>query len=136
MRGNFAVTIVASYDHAILSASYGGGYREDEIIFPRLLRASLNYSALTPVTWTLEDLSTPTRLQYLWDFFCTRKENGNEPFLMQDPREQKWFLWCFEDSELEYEMLHFHLATAGLKVKQVYVRGVTPDNADGSFDEE
>jgi hypothetical protein len=55
---------------------------------------------------------------------------------MKSPKDGSWFLWVFADNKLSYELLDLYMASSGVKLQQVYVKGVVADNADGSFDEE
>jgi hypothetical protein len=138
-RGHFRVTEDLDYSDAILSTSYGGGYRVDEIVFPALRACSLSYPTLHKDAMILvsEDPDVfVSRHDYLWDFYKARKDAGNEPFLMKSPKDGAWFLWIFSDSKLSYELIDLYMAASSVKLQQVNVRGVTADNADGSFDEE
>lgn len=135
-RGHFSVTEELDYSEAILSAGYGGGYRVDEIVFPALRACSLSYPNLhkDAMIEVSEDVFV-SRHDYLWDFYKARKDAGNQPFLMKSPKDGKWFLWVFADNKLSYELLDLFMASSGVKLQQVNVRGVTADNDDGSFDE-
>lgn len=136
-RGHFRVTEELDYEDALLSAVYGGGYRVDEIIFPALRVCSLSYPTLhKDALIEVEPDVFESRHDYLWNFYKARKDAGNEPFLMKSPRDAKWFLWVFADNKLGYELLDLYMASSSVKLQQVNVRGVTADNADGSFDEE
>lgn len=136
-RGHFKVTIGLSYKDSLLSASYGGGYREVENIFPPLRSANLSYPTLhrDAMIEVAEDTFVD-RLTYIYGFYKDSKDTGNKPFLMKSPLDGKWFLWVFADDELSIELFDLYMGGTGIKLEQVYVRGVVPDNADGSFDEE
>lgn len=136
-RGHFRVTVGFDHSGSLLSAEYGGGLRSDEVVFPKLRTASLSYPTLhrDAMIEVAED-TLVNRLDYIVNFYNTSKENGNEPFLMKSPLDGKWYLWFFPDNDLSVELIDLYMGSTGLKVKQVYVRGVVPDNADGSFDEE
>ena len=142
-RGNYSLTVGASYEGSILSAELGGGFRRDEILFPKLLFGRLTYGALSKrVTVQPEGGAEPkSRLDYVWDFYCDSKDNANRPFRMRSPRDGKMYLWFFPENGIELEMLNRNLATTGLKVQQVYVRGVATlddgslaDDGDGPAD--
>jgi hypothetical protein len=136
-RGHFRVTEELDYENAILSAGYGGGYRVDEIIFPALRACSLSYPTLhKDAMIEVEPDVFESRHDYLWNFYKARKDAGNEPFLMKSPKDGSWFLWVFADNKLSYELLDLYMASSGVKLQQVNVKGVTADNDDGSFDEE
>ncbi len=136
-RGHFRVIVGFDHSGSLLSAEYGGGMRDDEVIFPKLRTASLSYPTLhRDAMVEVEEDVFINRLDYIVGFYNTSKENGNEPFLMKSPLDGKWFLWFFVNDELSVELVDLYMGTTGLKIKQVYVRGVVPDNADGSFDEE
>lgn len=135
-RGNYQLTVGADYAGAHLRADYGGGYSETETVFPGLLTARLNYSALSKrVNVRLRDGETATRLNYIFNFYRARMDAGREPFVMRSPLDDKLYLWEFADDALEVTMVDMYLATTGLAVRQTYVRGVAT-NADGSVDED
>lgn len=138
-RGHFQVTVGISYKDAALSASFGGGYSTTENIFPPLRSAGLRYPTLN--VDAMIEVSTgvfKNRLQYIWDFFRASKDAGNKPFLMKSPNpaDNKYFLWVFSDPDLTIDLIDLFMGSSGLKLDQVYVKGVVPDNADGSFNEE
>lgn len=136
-RGHFRCSIGFDHSGSLLSAEYGGGLRDDEVIFPKLRIGSLSYPTLhRDAMIEVEEDVFVNRLDYICNFYNASKENGNEPFLMKSPLDGKWFLWIFPEDELSVELIDLYMGTSGLKIKQVYVRGVVPDNADGSFNEE
>lgn len=139
-RGHFRCEVGLSYKDAILSTEYGGGFREDENIFPPLRTAALSYPTLHKDAMTR--LAAPSilidRLTYIWDFYAASKDAGNKPFLMKTPNRAtsqvgRYFLWVFEDSDLTIELVDLYMGSTGLRLRQVYVRGLTGNNADGSF---
>lgn len=135
-RGNFSLTVGASYEGAILSAELGGGYRRDEVIFPKLLFGRLAYKALEKRVWVEPPDAEPTnRFDYIWNFYCDSKDNANRPFRMRSPRDDKMYLWFFPENNIEIEMMHHYLGTTGLKVQQVYMQGVNT-LPDGSIADE
>lgn len=135
--GSFECEIGISYRAAKLGASLGGGYKTVENIFPPLLYGSLTYDTLyrAPLVETAPDTFV-SRLDYIWSFYRSSKDNGDKPFLMKSPLDGKWYLWDFPDDDLSITLVDLFMGTTGLKIEQRYVAGVTPDNADGSFDEE
>jgi hypothetical protein len=134
-RGNYSLSIGKDFSGSILSAELGGGYRRDERIFPGLMTGKLNYSALSKrVKVRLPNGEMVDRLPYIWFFYCNSKDNGNEPFLMKSPLDNKTYLWIFPDDGIEIEMVDRFLGTTGLTVKQVNVQGVLT-NSDGSINE-
>jgi len=136
-RGHFHVTEELDYSGSILSAGMGWGYQDADTIFPPLRNCSLSYPTLhrDAMIEVSEDVFKD-RLSYLWDFYEARKTAANEPFLMKSPKDGKWFLWRFADEKLSYELLDLYMASSGVKLEQANVRGLSPDNADGSFNEE
>lgn len=135
-RGHFRVVEELDYEGAMLSAGQGGGYRIDEIIFPALRACTLSYPTLhKDIMIEVEEDVFESRHDYLWNFYKARKDAGNEPFLMKSPKDGAWFLWVFADNKLSYELIDLYMASSGVKLQQVNVRGVVADNADGSFDE-
>jgi len=138
-RGHFRVQEELDFEGSILGAGLAWGYRVDENIFPPLRACSLSYPTLHKDAMILvsEDPDVfVSRHDYLWNFYEASKSAGNKPFLMKSPKDGKWFLWRFADNKLSYELIDLFLASAGVKLVQANVQGVTPDNADGSFDEE
>lgn len=136
-RGHFHVMEELDYEGAILSAGYGGGYRVDEIVFPPLRTCSLSYPTLhKDAMIEVEEDTFVSRHDYLWDFYKARKDAGNQPFLMKSPKDGKYFLWCFADNKLSYELLDLYMASAGVKLIQVNVKGIVADFPDGSFSED
>lgn len=134
-RGNYSLTASIDFAGTMLSAEYGGGYREDEVIFPPLRGWRLNYSALSKlVSVQLRDGERASRLNYIWNFYTASKAAGNLPFVVRCPRDEKLYLAYFPDDNLEMTLVDQFLATCGLSVRQLYVRGVTV-NADGSVEE-
>jgi hypothetical protein len=136
-RGHFRCEAGISYKEAVLSASYGGGFRESENVFPPLLYASLSYPTLhRDAMVEVEPYTFINRLDYIWNFYTASKDAGDKPFLMKSPRNGAWYLWRFSDDNLTIDLADLYMGSTGLKIEQVYVKGVVPDNADGSFDEE
>lgn len=136
-RGHFSVTVGFDHSGSILSAEFGGGFREAEVIFPKLRTATLSYPTLhRDAMIEVEEDTFVNRLDYIVGFYNARMEAGGEPFLMKSPFDGGWFLWRFEEENLDVTLLDLYMGSSGLKLRQVYVRGLTPDNADGSFDEE
>jgi len=136
-RGHFECEIGVSYKDAKLGASLGGGYKTVENIFPPLLYGSLYYPTLhRDAMIEVEPDTFVDRLTYIWSFYRTSKDNADQPFLMKSPLDGKWYLWDFPDDDLSIRLVDLFMGSSGLKIEQRYVEGVTPDNEDGSFDEE
>jgi hypothetical protein len=134
-RGNYSLTAGIDFGGTMLSAEYGGGYREDEVIFPPLRYWKLTYSALHKhVKVRLPNGEMIDRLSYVWQMYYNSKNTGNQPFILRCPRDKKIYLAYFPDDTLEVEMMDMFLGTTGLSIKQVNVRGITT-NADGSLNE-
>lgn len=134
-RGNYQLTVGVDYSASHLRAEFGGGYSETEVIFPGLLTARLTYSALSKrVGLAVRGGVRLSRLDYIWNFYRTRMDGGNEPFVARSPLDDKLYLWEFAETSLEFSMVNQHLATTGLALRQTYVRGVSV-NADGSVDD-
>lgn len=125
------------YSGALLSAGFGGGFQETEVIFPPLRTAELSYPTLhrDAMVEVGEDVFQ-NRLEYIYGFYTNSKANGNEPFVMKSPLDGKFYVWQFVDDDLDIRLLDLFMGSSGLKIKQVYVRGLTPDFPDGSFSEE
>lgn len=135
-RGHFECEIGVSYKDAKLGASLGGGYKTVENVFPPLLFGSLSYPTLHRDA--MIEVSTGVfkdRLDYIWDFYRSSKDNADKPFLMKSPLDGKWYLWDFPEDDLSIRLIDLYMGSTGLKIEQRYVEGVTPDNADGSFNE-
>lgn len=131
-RGNFALKRRKDYTGAILSVRYTGGYREDVTIAQPLRGWSLTYSALTNTLVPLTDAEPVDRLTYIWDFYCASKDNSNAPFIVAD-LDNKLYLCVFTEQLIETSHVDYKLATTGLQLEQVYVKGVNT-NADGSIE--
>ena len=135
-RGNYSLTLGINYDGALLSAEYPFGYREDAVIGVPLLYWRLSYTALHKrVGVQLPDGERASRLNYVWGMYRESKDNGNRPFILRCPRDEKFYLAHFPENNLELEMVDQFLATAGLPIKQLRVRGVST-NTDGSLNED
>jgi hypothetical protein len=136
-RGHFECEVGISYKAAKLGASFGGGYKTVENVFPPLLYGSLHYPTLhRDAMIEVEEDVFVNRLDYIWNFYTSSKDNGDKPFLMKSPRNGLWYLWDFPDDDLTIRLLDLYMGSTGLKIEQRYVEGVVPDGADGSFDEE
>lgn len=131
-RGNYQLAVGVDYGGTMLSAEFGSGYRVDEVIALPVLTARLNYEALTRrALINLPDGDPIDRLEYIWRMYCDSKDRGNRPFRMRSPRDEKMYLWFFEDDRLELQMMNAYLATCGLSLKQIRVKGVNtlPDGS-------
>lgn len=136
-RGHFECEIGISYKGAKLGVSLGGGYKEVENVFPPLLYGSLSYPTLhRDAMIEVEEDTFVNRLDYIWGFYRESKDNADLPFLMKSPLDGAWYLWQFSDDDLSIRLLDLYMGSTGVKIEQVYVKGVVPDNPDGSFDEE
>lgn len=136
-RGHFECEVGVSYKSAKVGASLGGGYKAVENIFPPLLYGSLSYPTLhRDAMIEVEEDTFVSRLDYIWSFYRQSKDNADQPFLMKSPLDSKWYLWDFPDDDLSINLINLFMGSSGLTIEQRYVEGVTPDNADGSFDEE
>lgn len=136
-RGHFECE--AGFDHtdALLTAGFGGGLEESEVLFPKLRTASLSYPTLNrDATIETEPDVFVDRLTYIVGFYNERMEAGNEPFLMKSPLDGQWYLWRFTQTELSVRLIDLYMGSSGLQMKECRVRGLVPDNADGSFDED
>jgi hypothetical protein len=134
-RGNYSLTAGIDYGGAILSAEYPFGYREDAVIGVPLRSWTLNYTALHKrVSIQLPNGERASRLNYVWSMYCNSKDAGNLPFILRCPRDEKLYLAYFPENGLQIEMVDMYLATAGLQIKQMNIKGVAT-NDDGSLDE-
>lgn len=136
-RGHFECEVGFDHSGAFLSAEFGGGASVGEVIFPKLRTAALSYPTLhrDAMIEVAEDTFV-NRLDYIVEFYNARMEEGNGPFLMKFPYDSKWYLFKFEDKSLSVRLIDLYMGSSGLKLKQCYEPGITPDNADGSFDED
>lgn len=135
-RGNFSCSVGKAYGGTYLRAELGGGRSKTEAIFPGLLTARLNYTALSKrVNVRLRDGETASRLYYIYNFYCAAMDAGKRPFVMRSPLDDKLYLWEFTDDGIELSMMDSYLATTGLGMMQTYPEGVTV-NADGSVNED
>lgn len=136
-RGHFECEVGISYKGAKLGASLGGGYKTVENIFSPLLYGSLSYPTLhrDAMIEVAEDTFV-NRLTYIYEFYKASKDNADKPFLMKSPLNGKYYLFDFPDDDLTIRLVDLYMGSTGLKIEQRYVAGLTPDNADGSFDEE
>jgi hypothetical protein len=135
-RGHYDV--VAGYDFAgtMLSADYGGGLREDEVIFPPLKYWKLRYDSVSRRVYVQPEGNAEPKLRevYLRDFVLDSKTNGNRPFVMRCPLDNKPYLCVFDTDTLEFDLLNLMAMTTGLSIRQVYVRQMNflPDGSIGS----
>jgi hypothetical protein len=137
-RGNYAVTVGVDYSKSFLRADFGGGLSETETVFPGLLYAKLNYSALHSRAMVQPEDGEPTdRLTYFYSFYRESMDNGIRPFVMRVPRPltEKPYLWEFTDLNLEFSLVDQFLATTGISIRQAFVRGMNFLN-DGSIGDE
>lgn len=135
-RGHFQCE--GGFDHtdSLLSATFGGGLEDYEVVFPKMRTASLSYPTLhRDAMIEVEPDIFVNRLVYITTFYNARMEAGNEPFLMKSPLDSQWYLWRFTETYLTVNLIDLYMGGTGLKLKECRVRGVVPDNADGSFDE-
>lgn len=132
-RGNYGLTIGLDYSGARLRSEFGGGYSETDNIFPPLLTAQLNYSALSTRSQVPE--TGKDRLSYFWDFYRDAMENHEGRFLMYAPLplEERLYLWEFADPALGLSAVNMYLATTGVAVRQCYDRQLS-FLSDGSLD--
>jgi hypothetical protein len=122
-RGNFSLKRRRDYTDAYLQAEYPNGYTSEAAIVGMAIREwDLTYSALVPATIQLPNGQTKDRLSYVWDFYCDSKDNGNRPFYLIDPAEQKRYLCVFKDRVIEVEMMNYTLSTTGLTIRQTFLK--------------
>lgn len=122
-RGNFSLRRRKDYSNAFLEAEYPNGYASPPIVIGRPLRSwDLTYSALVPAMVNPPNALPKDRLSYVWDFFCDSKDNGNRPFILICPADNKKYLCVFQDSLIEVEMMNYMLSTTGLVIKQRFVK--------------
>lgn len=136
-RGHFECDVGFDHSDSLLTAPLGGGMEDAEVLFPKLRTAALSYPTLhrDAMIETEPDVFVD-RLTYITSFYNARMEAGNEAFLMKFPLDSKWYLWRFTDTSLNVRLIDLFMGGSGLQLKECRVRGVVPDNADGSFDEE
>lgn len=136
-RGHFECEAGFEHSASLLTAEFGGGLQESEVLFPKLRYASLSYPTLhRDALIEVEEAVFLDRLSYITGFYNERMEAGNEPFLMKFPLDSKWYLWRFTELDLTVRLIDLFMGSGGLRLRECRVRGVVPDNnADGSFDE-
>lgn len=59
-----------------------------------------------------------TRAEYLWNFWLNSKATGDAPFWIRDPKDGQFYLACFVDDELSYEILCSKVYGTGLQLRQ------------------
>lgn len=134
-RGNFSCAAGIDFAGTMLAAEFGGGYRTDEVVMPPLRYWSFTYSALSRRVNVQPPNAEPIdRLSYIWNFYYQSKLNGNRPFKVRCPRDNKLYLAYWPDGNLEMSLADQFLATTGLQARQLYMRGVNT-LPDGSLDE-
>ena len=135
-RGHFEVEIGFDHSESKLSAKMGGGYSKKEVIFPMLRTAALSYPTLhRDAMIEVEEDVFKNRLEYIVDFYNEAQESDGY-FLMKFPYDGKWYVWEFEEDRLDVRLIDLWMGAGGLKVRQAYIAGITPDNGDGSFDDD
>lgn len=136
-RGHFECEGGFEHGDSLLSATFGGGLEDYEVVFPKMRTASLSYPTLhRDAMIEVEPDTFVDRLTYLTNFYNARMEAGNEPFLMKFPLDSQWYLWRFTETYLTVKLIDLFMGSTGLKLKECRVRGTVPDNADGSFDDD
>jgi len=93
------------------------GLRRWRVSFPILPGASAQAS----ITY---NGSTLTPADYLWALFCDSKVSG-DPFVVQSPRNDQYYLCKFADHELDYTRFLTKIYATGLEFKQFRLPGVT-----------
>jgi hypothetical protein len=116
------------YDYSILTGS-SAGTRSWSLVF-KALPATLDGGLM-------RGTEVESRADYLWEFFCRRKAEGNSSFELVDPKDGKTYLVKFAEHELSYEMFALKLFATGLKLVQRQELGVTTldDGSLGEFPE-
>jgi hypothetical protein len=136
-RGHFECDVGLDHTDSLLTAQFGGGLEESEVLFPKMRTASLSYPTLhRDAMIEIEEDVFVNRLEYITGFYNARMEAGNEPFLMKFPLDSQWYLFRFTQTELNVRLIDLFMGSSGLQLKECRVRGLVPDNADGSFDED
>ena len=137
--GSFGLT--CDIEFSILEIDYGDGYDDSALIGSSLGTRSWRflYKVLpgtmdSPVQVGAATLQS--RADYIWDFFCRRKAEGNGSFTLTCPRDGKRYLAKFVDHKLSYEMFMTKLFSSGLSIKQRRERGVNvlEDGSLGEFE--
>jgi hypothetical protein len=131
-RGHYEVVCGIDFSGTMLTAEYGGGLREDEVILPPVRYWKLTYEQVNRHRMVTPDGGEPkTRENYLWDLYVGSKLNGNRPFAMRCPRNGKAYLCFFDEDVFEMTLLNLKAMTTGLSIRQTRVRGVStlPDGS-------
>jgi hypothetical protein len=133
--GSFGLTCDIAF--SILEIDYGDGHDDSSLVGSSLGTRSwkLVYKTLpgtmdSPVQVT--DALLESRADYLWNFFCRRKAEGNSSFILTCPRDGKRYLAKFVEHKLSYEMFATKLFSSGLSIQQRREAGVSMD-VDGSL---
>lgn len=121
LLGSFGLEEEISFD--FLEADYGDGYEDSALIGSAAgLRAwRLKYNVLPGTLDNAPEagpLSMQSRADYLWDFFCQRKAEGNKPFIITSLRDGQQYLVKFVEHKLTYTMFMVKLFSTGLSLRQ------------------
>jgi hypothetical protein len=120
----------------LLKADFGDGYKAGALVGAAeglrtwtikidVLPDDLEYAP--PVSGTDE-----TRANYLWEFYLSSKQAGDDPFWIEDMKTGKWHLAEFVDDSLTYPILCAKVYATGLQLRQRRMRGqVVPAPAFG-----
>jgi len=107
---------------SILSADFGDGLEAAATIDSGLRRWTIKIDVLPDSASQVPLVDGQTRSEYLWNFFCASKQSGNYPFFIEDPKDGQFYLACFVDDELSYEVLCAKIYSTGLQLRQRRVR--------------
>jgi hypothetical protein len=77
-------------------------------------------------TFTIEGRAQ-TIVEYLWDFYCEHQVSG-EPFIIQSPKNNQFYLASFADEKLTLTKFTYKLWSTGLALRQRRVQNVTVFN--------
>lgn len=105
----------------LAKGEYGDGFAPAAAVIgdPAGLRAwSVQIGILPDSSDQVPLIGGKTRADYLWDFFLASKAAGNEPFWVEDPRDDQFYLAEFVDDVLTYEILCSRAYSTGLQLRQ------------------
>lgn len=122
-RGNFSLKRRKDYSGVYLQTEYANSYASEAAIIGTKIREwDLTYSALVPAMIQLPNGDLKDRRSYIEDFVDDSQMNGNRPFYLTDPADNKKYLCVFKDKLIEIEMVDYKLSTAGLTIRQRFIK--------------
>jgi hypothetical protein len=125
---------VSNYELSIpaLKKDYGGGFESSVLVGKPhgLRRWNLSGELITDLAE--QSVGEKTVFQYLWDFFRYHVTNGNKPFYIVNPNNQRKYLVSFIDSILSFEVFTAKLFASEITLKQRKVENMYFEADEGS----